>query len=126
MKVVLDETLGRAETNRFLARPADARTHTVFVAGSHFYGKIALNEPQNFFVPERVALAHAPRVGYLAQGFRVDDLDAAAQRFQQRFPGVPCARIDWPKLPEWPACEALRVSIPGSGGMAFLLGPACA
>jgi catechol 2,3-dioxygenase-like lactoylglutathione lyase family enzyme len=126
MKVVLDETLGRAETNRFLARPADARTHTVFVAGSHFYGKIALNEPQNFFVPERVALAHAPRVGYLAQGFRVDDLDAAAQRFQQRFPGVPCARIDWPKLPEWPACEALRVSIPGSGAMAFLLGPACA
>ncbi|MFO1425599.1 MAG: VOC family protein [Steroidobacteraceae bacterium] len=68
MHVVIDTTLSKPETNVFLQRPRDARTHTMFVAGSHFFGKIALNEPQNFAVPERVADAHAPRIGYLLQG----------------------------------------------------------
>jgi catechol 2,3-dioxygenase-like lactoylglutathione lyase family enzyme len=119
MRVVLDETLGRPETNRFLARPVDARTHTVFVAGTHFYGKVAMNEPQNFFVPERVAAAVAPNVGYLAQGFEVPSLDAAAQRLSAL--GIAAERRPFPRIAGLGATQCLQLRIPGSGGFALLL-----
>jgi catechol 2,3-dioxygenase-like lactoylglutathione lyase family enzyme len=119
MRVVLDEYLGRAETNRFLARPADARTHTVFVAGGHFYGKVALNEPQNFVVAERVRRAHAPNIGYLAQGFELPDL-AVAQRL---LAGVASSALDLSAVPGLEDTVALQVAIPGSGGLAILVAP---
>ncbi len=119
MRVVLDETLGKPETNRFLARPVDARTHTVFVAGTHFYGKVAMNEPQNFFVPERVAAAVAPNVGYLAQGFEVPSLDVAAERLAAL--GIAAQRRPFPPIAGLGATEFLQLRIPGSGGFALLL-----
>ena len=119
MQVVLDETLGRPETNRFLARPADARTHTVFMAGAHFYGKIALNEPQNFFVPERVAAQHAPNAGYLAQGFVVDDLPAMQSRLGLL--GVACELRPFPTLGGSFGAQCLQLRIPGSGAYALLV-----
>jgi catechol 2,3-dioxygenase-like lactoylglutathione lyase family enzyme len=119
MRVVLDEYLGRPETNRFLARPADARTHTVFVAGGHFYGKVALNEPQNFIVPERVERAHAPNIGYLAQGFELPEL-AAVQRLLSGSAGI---ALDFSGVPGLEDRVALQVAIPGSGGLAILVAP---
>ncbi len=119
MQVVLDEYLGRPETNRFLARPADARTHTVFVAGGHFYGKVALNEPQNFNVPERVERARAPNVGYLAQGFELPELATA----HQLLAGVASSALDLSAVPGLENTVALQVAIPGSGGLAILVAP---
>lgn len=126
MRTVLDEYLGRPETNHFLARPSDARTHTMFMAGTHFYGKVALNEPQNFFVPERVALARAPRIGYLAQGFVVPDLDAAARTWRALNADdphctTPVDRFELRGLPGLPDGPALQGPIPGSGGLALLV-----
>lgn len=119
MRVVLDEYLGRPETNRFLARPANARTHTVFVAGGHFYGKVALNEPQNFVVPERVERARAPNVGYLAQGFELPDLATA----QCLLAGGVGSALDLGGVPGLENTVALQVAIPGSGGLAILVAP---
>jgi catechol 2,3-dioxygenase-like lactoylglutathione lyase family enzyme len=121
MRVVLDEELGRPETNRFLARPPEARTHTVFVAGGHFYGKVALNEPQNFVVPERVAAQQAPNVGYLAQGFEVDSLAAAERRLEAL--GLVAERRPFPELGGVFASGCLQLRMPGSGGWALLIGP---
>jgi catechol 2,3-dioxygenase-like lactoylglutathione lyase family enzyme len=117
MQVVLDEILGRPETNHFLARPADARTHTMFFAGAHFFGKVALNEPQNFAVPERVARARAPAIGYLAQGFVVPSL----ARAEAQLDPACCRRLDWAGLPGLPDGPVLQVTIPGSGALALLV-----
>jgi len=117
MRVVIDEILGRPETNHFLARPVAARTHTQFVAGTHFFGKVALNEPQNWVVPERVERAVAPRVGYLAQGFLVPDLGKIAAGWRGPAP----RRMDLAGVPGLSRGEALQLRVPGSGALALLL-----
>ena len=119
MQVVLDEILGKPETNRFLARPPDARTHSIFVAGTHFFGKVALTEPQNFAVPERVLDAQAPNVGYLAQGFEVANLADAAQRLQDA--GIEYESRPFPAVPGMIVSRALQLRIPGSGAFALLV-----
>ena len=117
MRVVLDEILGKPETNHFLARPADARSHTMFFAGAHFFGKVALNEPQNFAVPERVARARAPAIGYLAQGFVVPDLTRAEALLDP----ARCRRLAWAGVPGLRDGPVLQVTIPGSGALALLV-----
>ena len=122
MQIVLDEYLGRPETNHFLARPATARTHTRFYAGAHFYGKIALNEPQNFAVAERVDRARAPAIGYLAQGFVVPSLQRVETMLAEvPFAGVTSRRVDLTGLPGIDAGDALQLNIPGSGALALLV-----
>jgi catechol 2,3-dioxygenase-like lactoylglutathione lyase family enzyme len=117
MRVVLDEILGKPQTNHFLARSSDARTHTMFMAGSHFYGKVALNEPQNYAVPERVDQARAPHIGYLAQGFVVPDLG----RIESQWRGEPPRRLLLRGVPGLPDARALQLHIPGSGALALLV-----
>jgi hypothetical protein len=91
----------------------------VFVAGGHFYGKVALNEPQNFIVPERVERARAPNVGYLAQGFELPELVTA----QRLLAGVASSAPDLSAVPGLENTAALQVAIPGSGGLAILVAP---
>ncbi len=69
LSVVLDEVLGRPETNHFLCRPTAAKSRTVFLEGQHFFGKVSLNEPLNYDVPDRIGRAHAGNIGYFAMGF---------------------------------------------------------
>ena len=76
-RIVIDEVLGSPEANRFLRRPPEGRSRTVFLSSGHVFGKVALNQPQNFPVVERVDQARAPAVGYLAQRFRTRNLEAA-------------------------------------------------
>jgi catechol 2,3-dioxygenase-like lactoylglutathione lyase family enzyme len=117
MRIVLDEVLGKPETNHYLARPPDARSRTVFVAGTHFYGKVALNEPLNYAVPERVDEQFAPRFGYLAQGFEVPELaraEGACGACEKR-------RVDLRGVPGLPDGPALQVRVPGSGALALLV-----
>ena len=118
MRVVLDEVLGKPETNHFLGRPLNARAHTVFVAGDHFYGKVALNQPLNYDVAERLQDAHAPNVGYLAQGFAVADLSQTAERLQRA--GTPYEWRPVPPMKEFGGERLIQVRIPGSGGFALL------
>lgn len=77
MHVHIDAVLDKPETNHFLGRPRDAKTRATFVMGAHQFGKVALSHPMNYAVPEKVALAVPPNIGYLAQGFAVPSLDDA-------------------------------------------------
>lgn len=115
---VLDAELGRPETNEFLARPQGARAHTVFLAGNHFFGKLSLNEPLNFDVPDRV-ISRADSIGYVAQGFCVPDL-GGAMRAALAAGGnkVSAGRM---ALPGFDTGEAVLLRAPGSGALACLV-----
>lgn len=84
LSIVLDEILGRAETNHFLCRPIDARSRTVFLEGEHFFGKIALNEPLNYDVADRSGRATAANIGYFALGFLSQDVAIDVKRAVER------------------------------------------
>lgn len=115
---VLDAELGRPETNEFLARPADARAHTVFLAGNHFFGKLSLNEPLNFDVPERV-ISRADAIGYVAQGFRVPNLDRAMGAALAA--GGMTAGEGRMEMPGFEGGKAVLLRAPGSGALACLV-----
>jgi catechol 2,3-dioxygenase-like lactoylglutathione lyase family enzyme len=119
VSTVMDEVLGRPETNEFLARPPGSRAHTVFLSGRSFFGKLSLSEPQNFAVPDRVAAARADGIGYLAQGFVVPSLaDAAAAAADAGGESAGKGTLDVPGLGA-PPVVAFRV--PGSGALAWLV-----
>jgi nitrite reductase/ring-hydroxylating ferredoxin subunit/uncharacterized glyoxalase superfamily protein PhnB len=77
--VLMDAVLDKPASNHFLRRPEGAKTRALFMTAGHAFGKIALSQPLNYAVPDRVAAAVAPNVGYLAQSFDVADLDRALQ-----------------------------------------------
>ena len=107
MNVLIDEVLARPETNRFLGRPKNGRTRSTFLQGGHPFGKVALSYPLNYELPDRVALAVAPNIGYLAQGFLVESLAEATKA---------CARVDARIV-----TPAVTVSLPGLGGHRAML-----
>jgi len=122
MTQFLDSVLEGAETNRALNLPEDARTHSVLVQGDHQYGKIALAAPMNYTEATLVPDAVAPNIGYLAQSFALDDLDAAVGA---------CAAVDAEifsaaqniELPGRGMCRAMLVRNPGSGALQELFQP---
>lgn len=118
VSTVLDAELGRPETNEFLARPAGARAHTVFLAGNHFFGKLSLNEPLNFEVPERV-ISRADAIGYVAQGFRVPDFGRAMGAALAT--GGLVAGEGRMALPGFRGGKAVMLRAPGSGALACLV-----
>lgn len=117
--VVLDEHLGRAETNHFLARPHDAIGHTVFLSGDHFFGKLCLNEPLNYTVPDRAADARPDGIGYFAQGFFVPELDRAVQAGLAH--GAEIASRGRMTLPGFEGQQSALLRAPGSGALAWLI-----
>lgn len=119
-QVVLDEVLGRTETNRFLARPADARSRTVFLDGGHFLGKLSLNEPLNYAVAERLEAARPPAVGYFAQGFAVDNLEDALAR-TGALGGQPFTSAGRLSLSGGSAVPMALVQSPGPGALVWLV-----
>ena len=79
MGVLIDDELAAPHVNGFLRLPAQARTRIKFMQGNHMFGKLALSQPLNYAEEcvDLVPRAEAPNVGYLAQGFELDDLDMA-------------------------------------------------
>lgn len=116
MKPFVESVLEGAETNRALCLPEDARTRSVIVQGDHEYGKIALATPLNYEVPSLVPDARPPNIGYLAQSFQVDDLDAAAAGSAETGADIftPPTEID---LPGRGRCLSMLVRNPGSGAL---------
>lgn len=62
--------------NAFLRLPQGGKTGIVFMQGNHMFGKIAVSEPLNYLesCDDLRPRAHAPNIGYLAQGFEVHDI----------------------------------------------------
>jgi catechol 2,3-dioxygenase-like lactoylglutathione lyase family enzyme len=116
MHVAIDEELSSAESNHFLGLAAGARTHTVFMQGAHMFGKIALAQPLNYECPSMVSAAVAPNIGYVAQSFRVDDIEKAR---------LACTSLDTEiyseltelDLPGRGPCRTMLVRNPGSGAL---------
>jgi catechol 2,3-dioxygenase-like lactoylglutathione lyase family enzyme len=121
-RVLMDVILEKPATNGFLRRPADARTRAVFLAGEHFFGKVALSQNLNYPVPDHVVDARPPNIGYLAQSFVVPDVAAAFARGlasgAERF-SAPLEVDAWGEGHSRPA--ALLRS-PGSGALIQLVG----
>ena len=88
----------------------------MLVQGDHEYGKIALAEPLNYELTDLVPDAVAPNIGYIAQSFAVNDLDAKAAE---------CAAVGAElftepteiDLPGRGVCRAMIVRNPGSGAL---------
>ena len=116
MSLFIESILQGPETNRALCLPAESRTRSVIVQGAHEYGKIALATPMNYQVPNLVINAVPPNIGYLAQSFQVDDLDAITRACTavgaESFSGP--IEID---LPGRGHCRATVVRNPGSGAL---------
>jgi catechol 2,3-dioxygenase-like lactoylglutathione lyase family enzyme len=119
LETVLDERLGKPEVNHFHGRPPGAVSHTVFLSGGHFFGKISLNQPLNYDIPNRVARARPPAIGYFAQGFEIASLDAAtavcAAHAAEPFGDE--TLLDFGGRPR----RARMFQVPGSGALVWLV-----
>jgi catechol 2,3-dioxygenase-like lactoylglutathione lyase family enzyme len=122
-RVLMDEVLDKPQTNHFLRRPRDARTRAIFLAGDHFFGKIALSHNLNYAVADHVEDARAPNIGYLAQSFIAPDVEAAFARSL----AVGAVPFSAPlEVDAWGGGRrslAAMVRNPGSGALMQLVGP---
>ena len=120
MGVLIDDELSAPHVNEFLRLPVGARTRIKFMQGNHMFGKLALSEPLNYLdqCVDLVSRAHAPNIGYLAQGFEVDDIgyvDAALASL-----GVDVEAAETLHLPGLGARALRVVRAPGSGAVQWL------
>jgi catechol 2,3-dioxygenase-like lactoylglutathione lyase family enzyme len=76
MSIRNDLVLGGENMERFTRFPPGARARDTYLQGNHVYGKIALMHPLNFECLDVIPRAVAPNIGYLAQTFLVEDLQA--------------------------------------------------
>jgi len=116
MTIFMETMLKGAETNKAIGLPEDAETRIVFIQGAHEYGKIALSSPLNYEIPNLVADAVPPNIGYLAQSFEVNDLNLVANECIE----IDVEIISGPEeitLPGRSLCRAMVVRNPGSGAL---------
>lgn len=120
MSVRNDLVLGGENMERFTRFPPGARARDTYLQGNHVYGKIALMHPLNFECLDVIPRAVAPNIGYLAQTFLVDDLQAtlATARELQTEIFSPPVELD---LPVFGRVAAALVRNPGSGALHQLL-----
>jgi catechol 2,3-dioxygenase-like lactoylglutathione lyase family enzyme len=120
MSVRNDLVLGGEAMERFTRFPPGARARDTYLQGNHVYGKIALMHPLNFECLDLVPRAVAPHIGYLAQTFLVDDLQAAlaAAGALGAETASPALEID---LPVHGRVAAAMLRNPGSGALQELL-----
>ena len=122
MAPLIDETLGSPDSNRFLRLAPDARTHVTFMQGNHMFGKVVLAEPLNYTCASLTERAVPPNIGYIAQSFQVDDLDAAAWQCAECGADVYSA-MEETLVPGFGTCASMIVRNPGSGALQQLFSP---
>ncbi len=116
MTCFMETVLKGAAANKARGLPAEAETRSVFIQGGHEYGKIALSSPLNYEIPNLVADATPPNIGYLAQSFQVIDLQQTANACADLSVEV----VSTPQeinLPGRGRCQAMVVRNPGSGAL---------
>ncbi|MCB2107537.1 MAG: VOC family protein [Rhodobacteraceae bacterium] len=120
MKALCDDVTDSVDLNRLNARPDNGRTRWGLMQGDNFLGKVMISHPLNYSVPERVLLAAPPNIGYLAQSFEVDDLDATAKACKE----VEADVFSPPLIMEYPGLGPRRTMVvrnPGSQGLTELV-----
>lgn len=122
MGVLIDDELRAPHVNAFLRLPEDGVTRIQFMQGNHMFGKIALSGPRNYLerCEDLRPRAQAPHIGYLAQAFEVDDLDAVARECAAL--GVAAAgERGVLEIPGLGRRDQLLVRNPGSGALQWLV-----
>jgi catechol 2,3-dioxygenase-like lactoylglutathione lyase family enzyme len=115
----IDAIFGGGPTNQVLCLPDEAKSRLVFMAADHVFGKIALIQPLNFSIPDRIDRALRRSIGYLAQAFTIDDLSyrfAVAKNVGASIWSEATA-FSIPGL----SGRGAIVRIPGSGALAWLI-----
>ena len=115
LEKLIDAVLSKPETNRLLNLPEGARTHSIFVWSGHPLGKVVLSNPMNYSLPDLVARAAAPNIGYLAMSFELDDLDVATSVADVY------SEPDMLDIPGMGSRMACIVHAPGSGALLQLV-----
>lgn len=118
---VIDAVLENPQVNELTGRPANARTHVMWMRGAHPYGKVALSQALNYTLVDRAATVAAPAIGYLAQSFALSDLTAGLAKaaiLGVRPMSVP-ALLD---LAGGAPVTAVMMRAPGSGALLQLTG----
>jgi len=116
MKLFAESVIEGEAANRSVDLPEHCKTRSVLVQGDHEYGKIALAEPLNYEVPDLVADAVAPNIGYLAQSFMVGDLAATLAAAAAVGAEIYSDSTEI-ELPGRGRCQAAIVRNPGSGAL---------
>jgi catechol 2,3-dioxygenase-like lactoylglutathione lyase family enzyme len=114
-----DTLFDMPEANRLLTLPEDARSRITFVYGDDLFGKIALQQPLNYEVPELAARAVAPNIGYLAMSFECADLAATERACREAGVEIYSERAPL-DIPGVGTREALLVLTPGSDALVQL------
>jgi hypothetical protein len=122
MGVLIDDKLSSPESNDFLMLPPDSVTLIKFFQGNHMYGKIAASYPDNYVCDDLTPNAIAPNIGYLAQSFRVRDLDRSVAAIEKLNAEVYSAPVEI-DLPGRGACRAMIVRNPGSNALQEIFQP---
>ena len=119
MAPAIDAVLENPEVNALTGRPREARTHVLWMKGAHPYGKVALSQPLNYQLEDRSDRTLGDSIGYVAQGFRVADLDAAVAAAQAVGAVLIAAPDDIP-TPGIGSLRAAMLRTPGSGALVQL------
>jgi catechol 2,3-dioxygenase-like lactoylglutathione lyase family enzyme len=120
MRTLVDDLVTSPELNKLNGRLEHGHTRWGFMAGDSMFGKVMVSNPVNYDVPERVHLAAPPNVGYVAQSFEVDDLDAAHQACKAAGAEI----FSQPLILNYPGLGPRRTMIarnPGSGALTELV-----
>jgi catechol 2,3-dioxygenase-like lactoylglutathione lyase family enzyme len=120
MSVRNDLVLRGENMERFTRFPKGALARDTYLQGDHVYGKIALMHPINFECLDVIARAVAPNIGYLAQTFLVDDLQATLALAATLGTEVFSAALEM-ELPVHGRVATAIVRNPGSGALHELL-----
>jgi catechol 2,3-dioxygenase-like lactoylglutathione lyase family enzyme len=116
MHATIDTVLESAAVNALTGRPRDARTRVVWMRGAHPYGKIALSQPLNYALTDRASGTAAPDIGYLAQGFEVQDLSSAVAQ-ARRLGATPLGEVQDVEIAPGLHAPAVLLRAPGSGAL---------
>jgi catechol 2,3-dioxygenase-like lactoylglutathione lyase family enzyme len=116
MSIRNDLVLGGENMERFTRFPAGARARDTYLQGNHVYGKIALMHPLNFECVDVIPRAVAPNIGYLAQTFLVENLQATLALAATLGTEVFSAPLEL-ELPVFGRVSTAIVRNPGSGAL---------
>ena len=117
--VLIDEVLSSEAQNEFLQLPNTAKTAVKFMQGDHMFGKVALSQPLNYECHDMVPDGIAPNIGYIAQAFRVSNLDSS----EQEIINLKCSTYTKRRLVDIPGLgetDMLMVENPGSGALQLI------
>ena len=117
--VLIDEILSSEAQNNFLQLPSTAKTAVKFMQGNHMFGKVALSQPLNYKCHDMVPDGIAPNIGYIAQSYRVNNLDST----EQEIINLKCSIYTKRQLADIPGLgktDMLMVKNPGSGALQLI------